>query len=361
MAELRPIKPISGIPRMGRLVQRLIKDVLDAYVERDAEKAMTVWARDEEVDEMYTSLFRELLTYMMEDPRNITPCTHLLFIAKNIERIGDHATNIAETIYFLVHGKPLIDASRPKGDSSSFMVLTPEDRGAGDAGPAKARPRADRTMKPLVLVVEDEAALVTLLRYNLEREGFEVGDRRDGEEALDHASPSAGPTSSCSTGCCRWYRASRSAASCAACRDTRDMPIIMLTARGEEGDRMRGLDTGADDYITKPFSPDRADRAGPRRAAPRPAGAADRDPDLRRSGHGSRGAPGLPRRPADRICGPTEFRLLRYLLEHPGRVFLPRTTARRGLGPRRLCRAAHRRCPYPPPAQGAQHRAAWPT
>src|SRR3546814_12392216 len=83
--------------------------------------------RDEEVVEMYTSLFRELLTYMMKEPRNITACTHLLFIAKNIERIGDHATNIAETVYFLVHGKPL-EGTRPKGDNSAFAVVTP---GAG--------------------------------------------------------------------------------------------------------------------------------------------------------------------------------------------------------------------------------------
>ena len=70
-------------------------------------RRFAVWLRDEELDEMYTSLFRELLTYMIEDPRNITACTHLLFMAKNLERIGDHATNIAETLYFLVHGKPL--------------------------------------------------------------------------------------------------------------------------------------------------------------------------------------------------------------------------------------------------------------
>jgi len=110
-----PVKPAFSIPRMGRLGQAMIKDVLDAYVERDADKALLVWARDEELDEMYTSLFRELLTYMIEDPRNITACTHLLFMAKNIERIGDHATNIAETLYFMVHGTPLTMA-RPKRD-----------------------------------------------------------------------------------------------------------------------------------------------------------------------------------------------------------------------------------------------------
>ena len=120
------VKPAFSIPRMGRLGQAMIKDVLDAYVERDADKALLVWARDEELDEMYTSLFRELLTYMIEDPRNITAGTHLLFMAKNLERIGDHATNIAETLYFLVHGTPLTQV-RPKRDQTSLgVMLTPE-------------------------------------------------------------------------------------------------------------------------------------------------------------------------------------------------------------------------------------------
>ena len=118
------VKPAHAIPRMGRLVQPLIKDILDAYVEHDADKAVEAWRRDEEVDEMYTSLFRELLTYMMEDSRNIGPSIHLLFIAKNIERIGDHATNIAETVHFLVLGRP-IEATRPKGDSTSYAVVAP--------------------------------------------------------------------------------------------------------------------------------------------------------------------------------------------------------------------------------------------
>ena len=86
---------------MATLVRGMVKTVLDAYIERDIEKASDVIARDEEVDALHTSLFRELLTYMMEDPRNITPCTHLLFVAKNIERSGDHATNIAENVQFL--------------------------------------------------------------------------------------------------------------------------------------------------------------------------------------------------------------------------------------------------------------------
>ncbi len=136
LSQMAPMKPLSGIPRMARLTQGIIKDVLDAYIELDAAKAIEVWNRDEEVDEMYTSLFRELLTYMMEDPRNITGCTHLLFIAKNIERIGDHATNIAETVHFLVVGKD-IAAARPKGDTSSFAVIAPPD-GRDGAGEGEA-------------------------------------------------------------------------------------------------------------------------------------------------------------------------------------------------------------------------------
>jgi len=126
-----PVRPVAAIPRMGAFAQSLIKDVLDAFVDRDAVKATAVWRRDEELDEMYTSLFRELVTYMMEDPRNITAATHLLFMAKNIERIGDHATNVAETIYFQVHGKPLQEA-RPKGDRSSTTYV--DAAGAGAPG-----------------------------------------------------------------------------------------------------------------------------------------------------------------------------------------------------------------------------------
>jgi len=109
------ITPVSGIPRMGKMVQEIINDVLDAYVEHDVDKAIAVWNRDQEVDALHTSLFRELVTYMMEDPRTITAGTHLMFIAKNIERIGDHATNIAETLHFQVLGKALV-SPRPKGE-----------------------------------------------------------------------------------------------------------------------------------------------------------------------------------------------------------------------------------------------------
>jgi phosphate transport system protein len=132
LAQTPPIQPVHALPRMAHFALLEVKDVIDAYVARDAAKAYAVWVRDEELDDMYASLFRVLLTYMMEDPRNIGPCTHLLFIAKNIERIGDHATNIAENVYYLVHGIPL-EQARPKGDRSSLEVLAPE-RPPGQAG-----------------------------------------------------------------------------------------------------------------------------------------------------------------------------------------------------------------------------------
>ncbi len=116
-----PLKPTGSIPRMGELAIKLINAVLSAYANDDAEGLLAAWRSDESIDEMYNSLFRELLTYMMEDPRNIGASTHLLFIAKNIERIGDHATNIAETVHFLVHGKP-IDETRPKGDTTNVAI-----------------------------------------------------------------------------------------------------------------------------------------------------------------------------------------------------------------------------------------------
>ncbi len=129
--QVAPVRPVHAIPRMGHVVKEMIKDVLDAYLNRDVEKAVRVWNRDEELDEMYSSLFRELLTYMMEDARNITASTHLLFIAKNIERIGDHATNIAETVYFLVKGVQLREA-RPKHDETSFAIVKPANAGSAD-------------------------------------------------------------------------------------------------------------------------------------------------------------------------------------------------------------------------------------
>ena len=118
VSEQQPKQLALGLKHMGELALGQLKEVLDAFIERDADRALKVWYKDEEIDAMYNSLFRELLTYMMEDPRNIGLCTHLLFGAKNIERNGEHATNIAETVYYLVHGRPITD-QRPKGDTTS--------------------------------------------------------------------------------------------------------------------------------------------------------------------------------------------------------------------------------------------------
>jgi phosphate transport system protein len=119
---------LAGLGHMARLVQENLKLTVDAISENDADKAVQVWRSDLMVDDLYTVIFRELITYMMEDPRSITPCTHLLFIAKNLERIGDHATNIAETIYYAVKGESLPDA-RPKGDSSAYAMMRPSRAG----------------------------------------------------------------------------------------------------------------------------------------------------------------------------------------------------------------------------------------
>jgi phosphate transport system protein len=115
-------KVMRGVDHMADLALSQIKDVLDSYARRDVEKALAVWRGDEEIDAVNNSLFRELLTYMMEDPRNISLCIHLLFCAKNIERMGDHATNIAETVYYIVEGRPLAD-ERPKGDTTASATV----------------------------------------------------------------------------------------------------------------------------------------------------------------------------------------------------------------------------------------------
>jgi phosphate transport system protein len=117
---------LGGLAHMARLVQESLKLTVDAVGDEDAEKAIQVWRSDQAVDDIYTAIFRELVTYMMEDPRQITPCTHLLFIAKNLERIGDHATNIAETVHFAATGESLPEA-RPKGGSANYAVIRPRD------------------------------------------------------------------------------------------------------------------------------------------------------------------------------------------------------------------------------------------
>ncbi|MCO5132116.1 MAG: phosphate signaling complex protein PhoU [Xanthobacteraceae bacterium] len=120
-SDFNPLQLIRGLEHMTDLVATQLKSVLDAYAAHDVPAAMAVWKGDEEVDAICTSLFRELLTYMMEDPRNIGFCIHLMFCAKNIERIGDHATNIAETVVYTVEGQPIADP-RPKTDQTAFAA-----------------------------------------------------------------------------------------------------------------------------------------------------------------------------------------------------------------------------------------------
>ncbi len=121
LTQLAPVSDsASTLRRMGREIERMLKDALDAYIARDHELAQDVIDRDQDVDQMYTSLFREFLTYMMEDPRNITACMHLHFIAKNMERMGDHVTSIAEQVVYLVTGEPP-EETRTKADKTSLQ------------------------------------------------------------------------------------------------------------------------------------------------------------------------------------------------------------------------------------------------
>ena len=117
---------LNGFTRMAQLVQANLKLAIDALANEDAEAAQHVWGADEPVDDIYNGIFREMLTHMMEDPRNITAATHLLFIAKNLERIGDHATNIAETVHYAISGDTLPE-DRPKAESSAYAVVRPPE------------------------------------------------------------------------------------------------------------------------------------------------------------------------------------------------------------------------------------------
>lgn len=121
--EFPPNSAMAQMYRMGDLVQEQLGKVLRSYDDHDVDAAVDVWHKDQDIDALHTSIFRELLTYMMENPRNITFSTHILFCSKNLERMGDHATNIAETVYYIVHGKPLSDQRRPKADVTSKGAL----------------------------------------------------------------------------------------------------------------------------------------------------------------------------------------------------------------------------------------------
>ena len=126
LSQFRTPFALTGLAAMARLVQESLRLVIDAISENDEAKAVQVWQSDQAIDDLYNSIFRELVTYMMEDPRNITPCTHLLFIAKNLERIGDHATNIAELVHYAATGESLPTA-RPKGTSAAYAVVRPRE------------------------------------------------------------------------------------------------------------------------------------------------------------------------------------------------------------------------------------------
>ncbi|RZJ17140.1 MAG: phosphate signaling complex protein PhoU [Brevundimonas sp.] len=135
LAEGEPMQPLTrSIERMGRLVSTRLREVLDAYTASEVDRALAVWNTDDEVDEHYNALFRELLTYMMGDARTIGACTHLLFMAKNLERIGDHATNIAETIHYEITGEEIL------GDRPRWTPTTPEDLATPPAPPSVATP-----------------------------------------------------------------------------------------------------------------------------------------------------------------------------------------------------------------------------
>ena len=119
-----PTRPTLGVVRMGRASLRQFSDVLNAYAARNLDAALAVWRADDELDELYNSVFQEILAAMMRDPLSVNACTHLVFSAKNFERVGDHATNIAEIIHFLVTGSPIMD-ERPKGDETATTIVEP--------------------------------------------------------------------------------------------------------------------------------------------------------------------------------------------------------------------------------------------
>ncbi len=131
-----PLHVMSSVVRMGKQTRTLMAEALDAYTARDAALSVSVWKRDVEIDEIHNSIFRELITYMMEDPRTIGICSQLLFVVKNFERIGDHTTFIAEMTYYAVEGRPLGD-DRPKSSSWEEMSLG-QGQGPGDAQGGRA-------------------------------------------------------------------------------------------------------------------------------------------------------------------------------------------------------------------------------
>jgi phosphate transport system protein len=174
--ESQNIEPLSLLPEMARIAGEMVHNVLDAFAARDAQKAIAVCDRDRAVDDFYNSIFRTLLTFMMENPHNITPATHLLFIAKNLERIGDHATNVAEMVYFAATGQHIAERTRGRMPPV-WAAIGPMSKGR-------------------ILLVEDDAALAELLIYHFTREEFRGpahARRRGGDAARPGECPRSRP------------------------------------------------------------------------------------------------------------------------------------------------------------------------
>ena len=325
-SDFQPLKLIRGLEHMTDLVQSQVKSVLDAYAAHDLPAAMAVWKGDEEVDAICTSLFRELLTYMMEDPRNI-----IVLHSSDVLRQEHRADRRPRHQYRrnrVLHDRGPADARQaPEGrhddvchdGTRKLSKAFSSEVETGSREENASNEREAKQMSARILVVEDEEALTTLLRYNLDAEGYEVETVGRGDDAdtrlkervpdlivLDWMLPGLSGIE-----LCRRLRARP---------ETKQLPIIMLTARGEESERVRGLATGADDYIVKPFSvPELLARVKGllRRASPERLatvltyGDIELDREKRRVARSGR--------PID--LGPTEYRLLEFFLEHPGRVF----------------------------------------
>ena len=225
------LKPYIDIPRMATISQRMIRESLDAFVREDTDLALKVCKDDQEVDDLNSQIFRETISFMIGDPLTINRAMKISSVSKYLERIADHATNIAEMVIFMVKGKSIRHMKELPSSVKNSMA------------PAQK-----------ILVVEDEPDIRKLVQYNLAQERFSVLEAEDGEEALkllQHEKPSLVILDLMLPGLsgmelCKLLR-QRS--------DTAKLPILMLTAKAGEADRIVGLEMGADDYLAKPFSP----------------------------------------------------------------------------------------------------------
>ena len=278
---------------MNELATELMKDVLDAYAQRDVERAQAVWTRDAELDALEDSVFRDLLTHMMEDPRNISFCAHLLFCSKNIERIGDHATNIAETVFYLVTGGTL-PAERPKGrpdwaprQLGRRRTMNEERRDLARAATidvaAHSRRRGRDPISPCCSpTISRRRAMSPNASSAATRRNCGSPRARPISLILDWMLPGVSGLE-----ICRRLRARG---------DQPDLPVIMLTARGEEGERVRGLVGRRRRLRRQAVFGARTDGAGASAAAAQPARAHRRKAVGRRSRSRSRDPAGAARR-----------------------------------------------------------------